>query len=103
MKGLVQFEAGNGETVVVEIDDEDPGYVRAGAGEVVAKAQATLNQALEVLQPTAKAVIEKIDSLEVRKPTDIEVEMGIKLNAKTGAVLASAGGECHIKLKLVWK
>src|ERR1700730_8629610 len=103
MKALVEFAAGEGVSVVVEIDDEDPGYVRAGAGEVVAKAQTTLNQALEVLRPMAKAVIEKIDNLEVRKPSGIEVEMGIKLNAKTGAVLASAGGECHVKLKLEWK
>ncbi len=102
MKGLVQFATGDGEVIVVEIDDEDPGFVRASAGELVARAETTLTQALEVLRPTARAVIGKIESLDVQKPSSTEMEMGIKLNARTGAVLASAGGECHIRVKLTW-
>jgi hypothetical protein len=102
MKGLVQFDTGDGEIVVVEIDDEDPGFVRAGAGELTARAATTLTQALEVLRPTARAVIQKIESLDIGKPSGTEIEMGIKFNAKTGAVLASAGGECHIRVKLTW-
>src|SRR5690348_7372706 len=102
MKELVSFDVGDGETLVVEVDEGDPGYVRTGAGEVVAKANVTLQGALEILRPASRVILEKIDSLEVRRPAEVEVEMGIKLNARTGAVLASAGGECHIKLKVTW-
>ena len=102
MRGLLQFDAGDGEIVVAEVDDEDPGFVRAGAGELFARAETTLSQALEVLRPTARALIGRVESLDTPKPTTTEMEIGIKLNGRAGAVLASAGGECHIKVRLTW-
>lgn len=102
MKGLVEFTADDGLRVVAEVDEDDPGFVRAGSGDFIAKSSASLSEALDVLRGTAKAVVEKIDDLS-RRPSEVEVEMGLKLNAKAGAVLTSVGGECHIKLKLLWK
>ena len=98
--GLVEFSSSQG-TVVVELDDDDPGYVRASSGELIAKAKMGFGQALDVIRPVASTVIERIESLPL-KPSRIEIELGIKLNARTGAVLASAGGDCHIKLRLCW-
>ena len=40
---------------------------------------------------------------EINEPKEVELEMGIKLSAKTGVVIASADSEAHFKLKIKWE
>lgn len=104
MKRLVEFPLEDGGTVLVEVaEPERGGLVPASRGrEVVAKAQQTLEHALEKLQPTAEAIISKLKGLSER-PNEIEVQFGLKLSAEAGAVLAAAGAEANYNVKLVWK
>jgi hypothetical protein len=49
----------------------------------------------------ANRTIATLDTM-TNQPSQVEVEFAIKLDAKAGAFLASAGTEGSIKVKLVW-
>jgi len=49
----------------------------------------------------ANRTIATLDTM-ANKPSQVEVEFAIKLDAKAGAFLASAGAEGSLKVKLVW-
>ena len=105
MKRLVEFPLQGGGTVVVEVDEPEPegGTVRAARpGEVVEKALCTFEDALSALRPTVEGLIAKLAALS-DPPDQTEVEFGLKLSARAGAVLASADAEGNYKLKLTWK
>lgn len=103
MKSLVEYSAGDGSVVLVEVDDEEPGFVRAsGADQLAGRAAKTLRDALDVVGPTAQALIEKIESLP-RRPAEAVVEFGIRLNGRAGAVIASTEAQGHFKVRLTWR
>jgi hypothetical protein len=105
MKRLVEFPLQAGGTVVVEVDEPEPegGTERAARpGEVVEKAFGTFEDALSTVRPTVEGLIAKLAALS-DPPDQTEVEFGLKLTAKVGAVLASADAEANYKLKLTWK
>ena len=104
MTQLLEFPLENGETIWVEVAEPEMGGLVPAArpGEVVSRAQQTLEQALEKLKPTAEAIISKLRYIS-EPPDEIEVEFGLKLSAEAGAVLAAAGAEANYNVKLVWK
>src|ERR1700730_13005924 len=51
MKGLIEFGGEGGGVVVVEVDDHDPGFVRAGSDDLITRVQSTFAQALRMLHP----------------------------------------------------
>ena len=60
-----------------------------------------LNQAMGTIKTMARRTLETIDTL-ANKPTEVEVEFGIKLTVEAGAVISKAGGEGNITVKLKW-
>jgi hypothetical protein len=103
MKRLIEFPLEDGTTMLVEIDEpEQGGLVKASrAGEVIAKAQQTLEKSLEKVQPAAQFVIQQLRKLH-DSPDEIQVNFGLKLSADAGAVLASAGAEANYTVTLKW-
>jgi hypothetical protein len=103
VKQLAAFGLPEGGPLLVEIDDDDPGYDRAArsAGELVADTGKQFGTALEVIRPAADALIDKMGRLATR-PETIEVQLGIRLNAQAGAVIASTQAEGHLQVKLTW-
>jgi DNA-directed RNA polymerase specialized sigma24 family protein len=103
MTQLIEYELENGETVVLEID-EDGGETIPVAQKtgVVKKANQTFDKALESIKPAAAAVILKLKSLH-EPPDEIALEFGIKLNATAGAVVASTSLEANYKVTMTWK
>ena len=65
------------------------------------KSAEALNQAMGTIKTMAKRTLETIDTL-ANKPTEVEVEFGIKVNAEAGAIISKVGGEGNIKVKLKW-
>jgi len=97
----VEFKSDNG---LIRVEAEEmwvsgpaPASVR-GAG-VPAERPRSFEEAIEGIEPIAQAVIKKVERLKVSQAT---VEFGVKLTAAAGVVLASAGGEAHLKLTLTW-
>jgi hypothetical protein len=91
------------EVVLVEIDALQAGISRAARpGEIVGNASKSLEAALEVVRPTADALIAKIKSLPER-PSEVTAEFGIRFTAKAGAVIAATHSEGHVTVALTWK
>jgi hypothetical protein len=103
MKRLIEFPLEDGNTMLVEVEEpEHGGLVKASrAGEAIAKAQQTLEKALEKVQPAAQFVIQQLRKLH-DSPDEIQVAFGLKLSAEAGAVLASAGAEANYTVTLKW-
>jgi hypothetical protein len=107
LKQLVEYDLEGGGKVYVEVDDEDStlDYVRAATGgELAGKASATLDQALGVISDTASKVVAQVQAIKSGQATmsSVEVEFGVKLAGKVGAVIASSEAEVHFQVKLVW-
>ena len=103
MKRLIEFPLEDGTTMLVEIDEpEQGGLVKASrTGDVIVKAQQTLEKALENVQPAAQFVIQQLRKLH-DSPDEIQVAFGLKLSAEAGAVLAAAGAEANYTVTLKW-
>ena len=105
MKRLVSFvvEDDPEQFVVVEVDaPPETGEEPAARRGEIQRAEQSLHEALDRVQPAASALIAKILALP-EPPHETTVEFGINLTAKAGAVLASAGVEANYKVTLTWR
>jgi hypothetical protein len=96
--------------VELPIDDEDDfirvevseqGVVRAGAGEVIGRATERFEEAVEQVVRLSQATVRRARAAAT-PPDAIEVELGLKLTAKTGFVVAESSGEANFKVVLKW-
>jgi hypothetical protein len=103
---LMQFEAAGGVVVVEQV--EAAGTAEAGSIERVARvgevvmSKIPLEDALGVVRTTADAVVGQVRDL-ARPPDKLEVEFGLQLSSKVGAVIAAGEAQAHLKLKLTWQ
>ena len=92
----------DGNPVYVEIEQTigGPKLVSNKPGEV-AQAQGKFTEALQYLQPAAKAVLGTLQ--DINQPDEINLEFGVKFDGTVGAILASATTEANFKVSLKWK
>ena len=98
----VPVEAG-GRLVVEVSDDELPGSLELAAprpGEVVARAAASLEDALDSLRPVVRTVREKLIEMA---PDETTLEFGLVLGGETGIIVAKGTAEVHFTVTLSWK
>jgi Trypsin-co-occurring domain 1 len=100
MKQLVEYELGDGSTILVEVDLPEAGLERAGRGDQIVKAKERFADVLEQIKPVAHTVFSKLGDLSA---DEIGVAFGIKLGAKAGVVIASADTEANFTVSLTWK
>lgn len=100
---LIEFPMEDGTSVVVEVAANDPyGAWRDSMSEgVITKAGDTLEKAIDRVRPAAQIILSRFTSLTER-PTEIEIEFGLKLNANAGAIIASGSVEANYVVKLKW-
>lgn len=102
MKYLVEYPLEGGGSVVVEVEEpETEGTVRAGRGDIIVKAKETLEDAFGHVLPVTQSIVEKLRTIG-HKPDEIEINFGVKLTTKAGAVIACAGGEANFDVKVSW-
>jgi Trypsin-co-occurring domain 1 len=102
MKRLVEFPLEDGTTMLVEIEEaEQEGLERISRGDVIERAQQTLEKSLEKVRPAAQFILDKLRGLH-DSPNEIEVQFGLKLNAESGVVLAAASMEANYTIILRW-
>jgi len=89
--------------VRVEGDDLDGQVLRGGhvAG-ALDRAQTTFEAALGTVGVVAQGVLGQLTGLS-RMPYEVHVEFGIELNAKAGAILATAGTTAQLTVGLTWR
>jgi hypothetical protein len=96
----VRFKLASGGSVVAEMD-EIPGVSRAGRQDALITAQRTLEGALTEVRDAAAATIAQFQDM-ARKPDEVEIEFGVKLNAEAGAIIARTGMEGHFQVTVRW-
>ena len=104
MKRLVEFDLRDGGNVLVEVDEAEEargGIVRiAREDEVAVKAPQAFETALDKLKPVTSPIISKLRDLT---PSEIQVELGVKMSTEAGVVIASTASEANFKVSLTWR
>ena len=111
MSRLVQYDLGDNEKLLIEVDSSsaiprrpgDPNtagrVTRKGVGQVVEEAGQRFEEAIDTIRPTAELIVNRLKGLS---PGEISVEFGIKLGAEAGAVITKAITEANFKIDLKW-
>jgi hypothetical protein len=104
MKRLIKYPLEDGTNITIEVDDpSSEGVTRAGrGGNVVEEATQKFEDALRQIKPATLAIISTLRELS-DSPDEASIEFGVKLNANSGVILASAGVEANFVFKLTWK
>lgn len=108
MAGLVSIALDKvGErTVLIEVQDEvnardvHLGPMMNVGGKTIKEAGRNLEDALSDISPAIEALRKM--AFEVSSPKEVTLEVGLKLTAAAGVVLASAGAEGTIKVTMKW-
>ncbi|MEV4303641.1 MULTISPECIES: CU044_2847 family protein [unclassified Nonomuraea] len=100
---LIRFESEDGADIYVEIDDNEPGVVAASRlSESIAAAAGSLEGGLDQIRGLARTTFDRLVALP-HPPDEVNVEFGVRLNAKVGAVIAHSEGEGHLKVSMTWR
>ncbi|WP_127355160.1 CU044_2847 family protein [Actinacidiphila soli] len=104
MPGLARLPLEGGGAILLEEMEDTPefdGPVKAGrVGDAVRELPRTLQESLVPVRETARAVL---DQLRQAGPREVEVEFGVNLSAKAGAVITSGETAVHLKVRVVWE
>lgn len=101
MPEVMRIPLENGDFVLVEADPA-PGLERAGrTGDMLREASQSLEQALLQVRDAAAAAVTGFAEMP-RRPDEIELKFGLKLDAQAGAVIARTGLQGHFEVKLKW-
>ncbi|MEU9649434.1 CU044_2847 family protein [Streptomyces sp. NPDC048110] len=94
---------GGGAILLEEVEGapEFDGPVKAGrVGDAVRELPRTLHESLVPVRETARTVL---DQLRQAGPREVEVEFGVNLSAKAGAVITAGEAALHLKVRMVWE
>ena len=103
MAYLIEFPMASGDTVIVEMDDEQlAGFVPAAVepGAVAATATGTFESAVDRLIPAMRAISDRMKQLA---PEEVTIAVGIKLTAEAGVIMAKAASEANFTVTLKWQ
>lgn len=100
----VPIEAGNDGLVVFEAEPgevpDDLVFASPGAGETVARAQVTLEDALGKLRPALQKLVHLLKDLA---PDESVVEFGLNIGGETGVIVAKGSAAVNFKVTMSWK
>lgn len=90
-------------TIIVEFPPS-PGMrsVSLTPADIAQKSAQALDTAMLTIRQMAQKTMATIDTL-ANKPSEVELEFGIKLNTEAGAIIAKTSGEASLKVKLLWE
>ncbi|MCG6498048.1 CU044_2847 family protein [Kitasatospora sp. A2-31] len=100
MTTRTEFTLASGGTLVVESEDTGAGVAPAGRGSLE-RAGATVRDSLHTVVNTASDVIEAFRAMP-RRPDEIEVKFGVKLDGSVGVILAGGSAGVHFDVMLRW-
>ncbi|MEV0825350.1 CU044_2847 family protein [Nonomuraea rubra] len=103
MSALFSFHLDQGGSVVVELP-EPPGVSRAAGWKerVVEDTRLSFEKALANVRDAASAALAQFQEMS-RRPDEVELKFGVKLDAKAGAVIAQTGLEGQFEVTLRWQ
>lgn len=102
MSDVVTFGLDGDEVINVEVveprGDEYQKISRAAAGQAPGK----FSEAIRRIRPAAEEMIDQLKDL-AQQPDEVEIEFGIKLSGKVGALIAATSSEANFNVRLNWK
>ncbi len=105
MTKLVEFEVGEGKTILVEVEDVESEQIKPVSKlpeEIAFKARKTFAEAMDSLKPMVRDIKQRLE--DITDPADeVEVKFSVKLSAEVGAVVTKVGGEATYEITLKWK
>jgi hypothetical protein len=102
MTEVMRVPLDGGGSVLVEVEPT-PGLERAGrVSDTVREASQSLERALEQVRDAAAAAVAQFAEMS-RRPDEVELKFGLKLDAQAGAVIARTGVQGHFEVKLKWR
>ena len=97
-------DTGSDELLAFEVDrsevPDDLVLASPSPGEVVAKAEITVEQSLAKLKPSLQKLARMLKELA---PDEAEVEFGLKIGGETGVIIARGTGEVNFAIRMTWK
>ncbi len=80
------------------------GVARISTADLAEKSAELVDKAMGTIRGMSKKVVETVQSIKIsERPSTVEVEFGIKLDAEAGALLAKASAETSINVTLTWE
>jgi hypothetical protein len=74
------------------------------ASQVLAKTSDLFGKGLELARTCAGVVFNTIQEMDAAiRPSEFEIQLAIKLNAETGAIITKLGAEAQMQVKMLWK
>jgi hypothetical protein len=92
-------------TIIVEFP-EKRGFRESSLSpeELAKKSMEAIKTAMQSIYRMSRQTVAMLKTIpSTERPSQAEVEFGIKFDAEAGAVLAKAGVEANINIKLVWE
>ena len=98
--------------ILIEVKPNEPtgpvyrgeSQVRKTIALVGEQAKVSLSSAMDNVRASAIVVLSKMKEIKLsERPSRIELEFGIKLDAAAGAIIAQAGTEVNYTVKLIWE
>lgn len=72
--------------------------------ELAEQSAKALDSAMNTIHQMARRVATTVKALPIaERPSQVEVEFGLKLDAAAGAIVAQAGVEASLNVKLTWE
>jgi hypothetical protein len=101
-KRLVEFKLEDGSPVYVEVEEVVTGGQKVAVNpQGIDQAQVHFLDAIKRIKPAAEAVLGVFQG--ANGPNEVDLEFGIKLTAKAGAIFTSLEGDATFKVTLKWK
>lgn len=69
---------------------------------IAQKSAEAVDKAMDMIRQMANRGMIAIDTL-ANKPTQVEMQFGVKFNAETGAIIAKTAAEASLTVKLTWE
>jgi len=100
---LLRYPLADGQSVLVEVDDQPGGAVRRGGAvtDRIVDAGQTFESVLTRMSPVVAAIVDSVRGA-AETPDEIEIEFGVRLSAEAGVVIARTSGEASFRLRLRW-
>ena len=69
--------------------------------DVLRKAKDVIDDASRTIKAIGEQIAECVEQVQ-RKPDELEVEFGVRVDGEVGAVVATLGSSAHLSVKLRW-
>ncbi|NMB85916.1 MAG: hypothetical protein A4E44_00294 [Methanosaeta sp. PtaB.Bin018] len=99
---LAEYEVGGDETIRIEVEEIETGFVPSSLGFDILKTDKKFEDIISNLDSSLNILYDKIRNVK-HKPKDVSVEFGLKITGNCQAFITSAGMAAQFKITVTWE